>query len=358
MKKIIIVAPSLAMGGIERSSVNIANGLAKLGIKVYFISLFKKEHFYLLDRNISFYEPSSFNAKSLNFLKSILWIRHIVGNLQPHSILVFNKFYGAITSLSLLGNKVPLIISERSSPLYSWPKKISFMNKLAYDIRPPQGVIAQTNIAKIHQKKYYSKNTTITVIPNALREVNLYPQINRKKIILAVGRLNDHLKGFDRLIDAFALIKNQEWTLVFVGGDVEGAKLRKQASDLGIAKRINFLGKVKDIDRIYANAGIFVIPSRSEGFPNALAEAMAAGLPCIAFDFISGPRDIIEEGINGIIVENGNIKGLAKAIDSLIENEDLRFSLGLNAGNLRHRLRSDKISRKFLDFLNTHERRN
>ena len=72
-------------------------------------------------------------------------------------------------------------------------------------------------------------------------------------------------------------------------------------------RRIKFLGKVEEIDKCYAYAGMFVIPSRSEGFPNALAEAMTAGCCCVTFDFVAGPRDIITNNINGIIVENKNM---------------------------------------------------
>ena len=191
----------------------------------------------------------------------------------------------------------------------------------------------------------------IKVIPNALMDIQLYPDNIRKRQILAVGRLNDHLKGFDRLLEAFAKIKDQYWQLVFVGDDKDGCHLKKQALELNVLSRVLFLGKVMDMSMVYAQAGIFVIPSRSEGFPNALCEAMAAGLPCISYDFIAGPRDIITDGHDGLIVENGNSDGMAAAIDYLIENPKERDRLGGNALSIRDRLKLDVIGKDYLTFI-------
>src|SRR5690606_23275351 len=317
--KVLIIAPCLAMGGMERASVNVANALCEQGIDVIFISLFKKEHFFKLQDPIILEEPVGFNTKKLSMLKSIIWLRRCIRKHKPDSVLVFNKFYGAISAFAMAGISTPFFISERSSPLFVWRQPFKFINRLGYFLRPPQGVMAQTLIAAQYQQKYYKKSK-IKVIPNVLREVVLYPEIERQQVILAVGRLGDHLKGFDLLIESFALVKNKQWELHIAGGDEDGAALKEQAKRLGVFDRIRFLGKVQDIDKAYAKAGIYVIPSRSEGFPNALAEAMANGCACVAFEFTAGPRDVIEEKASGIIVENGNVSKLAQTIDYLTEN--------------------------------------
>lgn len=348
--KILIIAPCLAMGGIERASSNTANGLSELGTKVYFLSLFKKEVFFKLNEGIETIEPQGFNKTKLSLLKSILWIRKEVKRVNPEHILVFNKFYGAITALALIGTKYQYFLSERSSPLFVWRQPMRAINKFAFSIKPPKGVIAQTNIAAEYQRKYFKK-TEVIVIPNSVREVQRYPEIKREKVILAVGRLNDYLKGFDLLIESFAKIKNQDWELHIAGGDEEGEVLKAQAEKLGVINRIKFLGKVKEIDKCYAYAGMFVIPSRSEGFPNALAEAMTAGCCCIAFDFVAGPRDIITNNINGIIVENKNLIALSETIDSLINNQQLRIGIEKNAMSLGENLDKLVIVQKILNFI-------
>ena len=204
---------------------------------------------------------------------------------------------------------------------------------------------------KKYQRKYFKK-TEVIVIPNSVREVQLFPEIKREKVILAVGRLNDYLKGFDLLIESFAKLKNQDWELHIAGGDEEGEVLKEQAERLGVINRIKFLGKVKEIDKCYAYAGMFVIPSRSEGFPNALAEAMGAGCSCIAFDFTAGPRDIIVDGISGLIVENGNTTEMAKAIDYLIAHPEKRIQLSKEAIKIREKLNKNIIANKIKYFLN------
>ena len=351
VNKILIIAPCLAMGGIERASSNTANGLSELGAKVYFLSLFKKEAFFKLNEGIEIIEPQGFNKTKLSLFKSILWIRKEVKRVNPEHILVFNKFYGAITALALLGTKYPYFLSERSSPLFVWRQPMRAINKFAFSIKPPKGVIAQTNIAAEYQRKYFKK-TEVIVIPNSVREVQLFPEIKREKVILAVGRLNDYLKGFDLLIESFAKLKNQDWELHIAGGDEEGEALKEQAERLGVINRIKFLGKVKEIDKCYAYAGMFVIPSRSEGFPNALAEAMGAGCLCIAFDFTAGPRDIIVDGISGLIIENGNTTEMAKAIDYLIAHPEKRIQLSKEAIKIREKLNKNIIANKIKYFLN------
>ncbi|MFV0157750.1 glycosyltransferase [Empedobacter falsenii] len=348
--KLLIVAPCLAMGGMERASVNTANSINDLNVDVVFISLFKKEHFFKLNSDIKLIEPEGFNIHKLDLIKSIKWIRVSVKQNNPDKVLVFNKFYGAITALALIGLKTSYYISERSSPLFAWKQPIKLINDLAFLLNPPEGVIAQTSIAASYQRKYYKKSK-IEVIPNVLRSIQLFPNVNREEVILAVGRLGDHLKGLDLLIESFSKVKNKTWMLHIAGGDEDGSALKQQAQKLGIIDRIKFLGKVKEVDLEYAKAGIYVIPSRSEGFPNALAEAMGAGCPCISFDFIAGPRDIINHEVSGLIVENGNTTEMAKTIDYLIASPEKREQLSKEAINIRKELDKNIIANKIKTFI-------
>ncbi len=351
--KVCIVGPGLKMGGMERASVNLANSLHLENHDVTYVSLFRQEHFFKLNEHIVLIEPNGFNSNSLSLIKTIIWLRSIVKKLNPDCILVFNKLYGAITCLSLIWSGFKVFISERSSPFYQWPKSQQLIINFIFTFVKPYGVISQTNIAKENQIKYFGSNVKIEVIPNALRNVQIYSGINRQKIILAVGRLNDPLKGFDRLLRAFAMTNGKDWVLQIAGGDdKDDPSLDKIITEENLGGRIQFLGKVKDIDRVFATASIFVIPSRSEGFPNALCEAMASGLACISYDFIAGPRDIIEHNENGILVEDGNITLLAAQMQKLMENETERLRLGANATLISQKFSGKIISKKISIFLN------
>lgn len=335
----------------ERASANLANTLNHLGVNTTYISIFAQEHFFSLDEGVKSYEPDGFNSCTLSFAKTIQWIRSTVKEVNPERIIVFNKFYAAIVLLALTGSKYPVFISERSSPLFKWDWKIELFNKFVLKkLNPPKGIIAQTRIAADYQRQYYKKSP-VKVIHNVLRKVALHPEIERENIILAVGRFNDHLKGFDRLLAAFALLDHPDWKLVFAGNGGDNRDLEQQAQEAGISERVLFHNNTKEIDVLYARAGMFVIPSRSEGFPNALCEAMAAGLPCIAFDFIAGPQDIIQNRENGIIVKDGDIEGLALAMNALIENEDERTRLGKNAMQIIDKLNARKIGKEIVDFI-------
>tara|TARA_B100000795_G_scaffold269145_1_gene257728 strand:+ start:10325 stop:11398 length:1074 start_codon:yes stop_codon:yes gene_type:complete len=350
-KKVLVIGPCLSMGGMERASSNVANEMVKHGLKVVYLAIFKKDHFFQLDENVILDEPKEgINENKLSFFKTISRIRRRVLYHEPDSILVFNKFYGAISALALIGNKVPFYVSERSSPLFVWKKSLKIINQIAFWLNSPNGVIAQTSIAAKYQKRYYRKSR-IQVIPNILRNSAIYPNLERHNIILAVGRLGDYLKGFDLLLKSFALIKNKEWELHIAGGDENGQYLKDLALKLGVLNRVKFLGKVKEIDLVFAQAGLFVIPSRSEGFPNSLLEAMAAGVASIAFDFVAGPKDIIENGENGIIVPEGDIESLAMTIDKLILSPGERKRLGSNAKKIRDVYESGKITRLIIKFI-------
>lgn len=350
--KITIIAPCLTMGGMERASSNIANALSKKNVQIHFIAILKQDKFFQLEKGIKFYEPKDFNFKSLSISKTIQWLRQTILSINPDSILVYGQFYSAISLLAFRGLGLNTFISERSSPLLKWPLKQRLFNKLVFTFFKPTGILAQTNIAAKYQQKYYGVKIPIKVIPNTVKNITLYPKIERQKTILAVGRFNDSLKGFDRLIEAFALIKSKDWKLVFAGGDENGQTLKEQAKQLKVMDRIVFLGKVKELDKTYAEAGMFVIPSRSEGFPNALCEAMAAGVPCISFDFTAGPRDIISPEENGLIVPEGDVVALAKSIEFLIDTPKERIRIGENAKSIANRLNIENIGSAHINFLN------
>ena len=349
-KKILIVSSSLQIGGIESASSSLANYFSEENFDVYFFCIFKHSQFFHLNKEITLIEPNSAKFQRLNIFTAPIRIRKAVLKIKPDTVLVFNKFYGAITLLGLWGLSTPVYISERASPYYKFPKAIEYFINWIYKLFRPAGIIAQTSFAAEIQKKYYKKGIPIKVIPNILRDIQPENQ-KRENTILAVGRLNDPLKGFDRLVEAFTFINNTDWKLLFVGNNAKSSGLKELIIALGLEDRVEFKEQVQNINQIYAEAGIFVITSRSEGFPNALIEAMAFGLPCISYDFVAGPSEIIENGVNGILIEDGNSQKLAQAIDYLIDNPDIRNKYGEAAKSIRYRLGKNILVPEYLNFI-------
>ncbi len=352
LKTICIIGPCLKMGGIERASSSVANGLSRLGYIVIYIAIFRQEKFFKLEDKIVYDEPDpGINEKSLALLPTISRIRKKVNHYQPDAVLVYNKFYAALVAFAIWRTGTHYFLSERSSPFYKWPLKISLLNRIAFFLNPPVGVIAQTKIAAKYQAKYYNRHTRISVIPNSLEVVTEMDLRLENQQILAVGRLSDYLKGFDRLIKAMKFV-HPNWILKIVGAENTPTPLYQLISEEGLQERVKLEPKTANLHKHYSDSSIFVIPSRSEGFPNALIEAMAAGLPPVSYDFIGGPDDIIENGKNGLLVKEGDIEGLAHAINRLVDDFQLRKEIGKNASAAKENYSCEMICLRIAQFLN------
>jgi glycosyltransferase involved in cell wall biosynthesis len=161
---------------------------------------------------------------------------------------------------------------------------------------------------------------------------------------LAVGRLNPQ-KGFDILIRAMAAVRDREpdWKLVILGEGDSRDELERLVEELGLVEAIHLPGRVRNPWPWLAAADVFVMSSRSEGFPNALCEAMVAGLPVISTDCPSGPADLIEDGTDGLLVPVGDVVTLAGSMLRLAGSPDLRTELGARAKRIGKRYRLAEI---------------
>ena len=176
-------------------------------------------------------------------------------------------------------------------------------------------------------KGYWGQLPNIEVIPNAAMHIgNKYSDSTAHRII-AVGRL-DYQKGFDRLIEAWALIqkhkKYKDWNLDIFGQGEWRDMLQQMIDERGLGASVALNAPTKSIGREYADSAMLVMSSNYEGFPMVMIEAMACGLPVVSFDFKCGPKDIINNNVNGILVQNGDIQGLADAMMRLMEDESMR----------------------------------
>jgi glycosyltransferase involved in cell wall biosynthesis len=154
--------------------------------------------------------------------------------------------------------------------------------------------------------------------------------------VLAVGRLNPQ-KGFDLLLRAFARIRSArtEWRLIILGEGGERRNLETLRDELGLSECVDMPGRVKDPELWMARAGLVVQPSRYEGFPNVVLEAMAMGAPVISSDCESGPSDIIRDRVNGRLVPVEDVAALASVMDELIRDKPERERLGRAAMSIR-----------------------
>lgn len=181
---------------------------------------------------------------------------------------------------------------------------------------------------------YWGNLPNIEVIPNAAMHVSdTYSDVMNKRVI-AVGRL-DYQKGFDRLIQAWELVqytgKFTDWKLDIFGQGEWREMLQQMIDKAELRDTVRLNKPTKQIGEEYVKSDLLVMSSNYEGFPMVMIEAMACGLPVVSFDYKCGPKDIIQSGINGLLVPNGDIQALADAMMKVMEDEAYRKMLSLNA---------------------------
>lgn len=349
MSKILLVIPTLKQGGAERVMSELANEWASLGNDVHLVLLAKSVPFYELHDRVQVYNLGFYNKGKINKLiaeaSTLLKLRRLIKLSNPDFVLSFMEKYNILTILASLGTSVPVFVSDRSNPNKKISKQIEFLRSILY--KRAAGIIAQTKLAK-RILEMSTGNDNIKVISNPLRRVNFNSKTLKENIIINVGRLVPE-KGHEYLIKAFAGV-DSGWHLVILGEGPLRNKLRSIAHSYGVEDRLIMPGSVSNVDDWLCKSSMFAFSSISEGFPNALAEGMAAGLPCISFDCDAGPSDIINDGVNGYLVPSKNIEMLSEKMNFLVENPNLRNLIGNEAGKISERLSVDKVAKMYYEF--------
>lgn len=351
--KIFLIIPTLRQGGAERVMSELANEFAKQKHEVHLILLARASDFYRIDDPVSIHRLAFVNRgrfrKLFDEIKVLFKLRNLLSLHKPDATLSFIDKYNIFTLIASYNLKIKVFVSDRSNPYIKIPFFLSFLKVFTYN--HANGIIAQTQLAKnILAKK--TKNRNIKVIPNPLKNIEHFPEVSREKIILNVGRLVPE-KGHKYLLEAFSKLDGNTWKLVILGDGPLRDELQDYAKELKIDDSLHMPGSVKNVDEWLAQSSIFAFTSISEGFPNALVEAMAAGLPCISFDCDAGPRDIIEDGINGFLSPLYDVESLHHIMSLLIENPQLRLEIGFEATSVRTKYDKKIIAEKYLDLFNS-----
>lgn len=219
------------------------------------------------------------------------------------------------------------------------------------DIASPNFEFSEMIRHTIEKVSFYNKQSVLFNLEGLLKDDEEFLS-HSKPILFNHSSVLSVFKGFDVRIAAFAKTNHSNWKLVIAGNQGPHTKeLYELVERLGITDRVEFLGAVKEIDKVFSQAKIFVLPSRSEGFPNALIEAMANGVASISFDINAGPSDIISDQKNGILVPDGDIKELTNKIKFLINNETERLRISEEGMKIKDSLSVEKIGDIFYDFI-------
>jgi glycosyltransferase involved in cell wall biosynthesis len=344
MKLLYITNGINGAGGLERVlSVKASYLVDVMGYEVHILRLNEGDvsSFYTFSPQIILHSIKV-GGNSLQYTSAYLrGIIRTIKDINPDLISVCDDGLKAFFLPLVLGNRIPIVYERHVSKeielnvdFFIWKKVwIRFKWKLMATLANRfSKFIVLTN----GNKKEWPDLKNLAVIPNP---TSFYPisssyLVNKK--VIAIGK-QGYQKSYDRLLEAWHLVYQQhsDWELEIYGKIETEEKLEEQALKLGICEKISFYPPTQEIESKYLEASIYVMSSRFEGFGMVLIEAMACGVPCISFDCPHGPADIITDGVDGILVENGDVAGLANALIRLIENEELRKKMGTAAkGNV------------------------
>lgn len=345
---VVLVSADLGTGGAERQMAGLASYWAARGLRVTLATWSGPEvpDFYRLGdgvRRVHLAVPAKGGRLSVLWATalSVLRLRALLREDRPAAVLSFITQNNVMTILAAIGLPVRVVVSERVHPGHdvTLGRIWRVLRKLLY--RHADVVVAQTQGAARWIDMHCFKGPH--VIPNALRPL-AEVESRREPLVVAVGRLVRQ-KGFDVLLQAFARVSGPfpDWRVVIIGAGPEQNSLASLSEQLSLGERVRFAGEVRDIETWLARAGLVVQPSRFEGFPNAVLEAMGMGAAVISADCPSGPAELIQDGINGRLVPVDDVDSLAQAMKELMAQPDMRARLGREAVKVRDRYRQDLV---------------
>jgi glycosyltransferase involved in cell wall biosynthesis len=277
----------------------------------------------------------------------VLRLRDELRRLRPDVVISFMDSTNVLTILASRGLGIPVIISERNNPRRRAVGLVwTTLRSLLY--RRADALVVQSSALRDWAREV-AVDARVYIIPNPINpEFNSAAKAAHRRgnghIVVAMGRLVRQ-KGFDLLIEAFARCAGQhpEWSLIILGEGEERSNLESLIVATGLQERVRLAGKVPHPSQILGQADLFVLSSRFEGFPNALMEAMACKLAVISTDCPNGPRDIVRDGVDGLLIPPNDVNALAKGMDRLMADPMERQCLGASAVEVVERFSIEKI---------------
>ncbi len=319
MKHVMFVISNLYGGGAERVVSVWANKLSQKGYRVSILLYSRVENEYPIDDNIDIYTiaASAEECDSMSIIKRVAVFRKIIKKVAPDVLINFLPVVQVYVNVATVGLRIPRIETIRINP---WRvetikgKTETLLWKRCF--ANSKAVILQSE----DQKAFFSNKVQkkSVVIPNPINEIyienpkNEYASTHR---LIAAGRLS-YQKNYNMMIDAVEIVAGQFPDVrleIFGDGELKDV-IAQVIAEKGLSEKIALMGRSSELYKEYNKSDIYLMSSDYEGMPNALAEAMAVGLPCISTDCKTGPRDLIDNNENGFLVSVGNSFDMAEKI--------------------------------------------
>ncbi len=363
--KVAFVIANLGCGGAEKVLTLIANSLVGSADSIQIITFAKvdRPHF-PVHRGIKIVSVDRFEvSKTLrqklesNIIR-ISRLRRLLSDFDPDVVVSFMDRVNVVSCLASLKRSWRLIVSERSVPgHFPIGRFWGILRSLSY--RRADCVVAQTKGVS----EWLRKNTAsgrIEIVGNPVELIasadsgRMEDSIHmpRKNIILYVGRFA-WMKRLDIMVRAFYDLgsSREGWELWLVGDGPTKSEIETLVSKLKLSESVVFKGRLEELDSLYQEAAIFAMSSSLEGMPNALMEAMAWGIACISTDCPFGPRDVIENNVDGLLVANENVDEFSRGLQRLVTSSNLRERLGASARESCVRFEKSSILKRWHEII-------
>lgn len=350
----LFVSAGMLYGGAERVTSILVNEWAKRGYETkILVTRTDGISKYPLSQNIEVVSCyANVNKAKVGQLAIIKTIRNMCKEWKPDVVISFYNDLCALAAIAVLGLHIPLIYSERNDPNRTNQRAIDKMYRKIVEIKADKIVFQTKGAQKCYPQKVQKKSVVI-LNPLDTTAFPIHDFFHEKNEIVSVGRLETQ-KNQKLLIDAFSMLTEelQEYNLVIYGEGSLRKELEAYIRSKDLTNRVSLPGAKSGIQEYIKDASLFVLSSDYEGIPNALIEAMAIGLPCVATDCSpGGARELIQSEVNGIIVPCKNKKLLANAIREAIKNKEKASQMGKRAELIRKRVDKNTISEEWLNII-------
>lgn len=360
MKKCLLLIPRMGNGGAERVMATIANNLCGEH-EVQIVTMTDAESFYALDERVEITGlGQNVNRKNkltllcsmaIGGIKTFFALKKKIKNEKPDVVLSFLQSANMMAILlKMFGGKFRLVVSERCDPSERGFGD-RFFEKHFY-CKADVTVCQSKKVMEFFKEKDRAK---MTVIPNPIAASAIPERFEgeRRHTVVGVGRLSEQ-KNFDMLISAFAALPEQfsDYTLEIYGGGPLEEKLQSLIEELGLSERARLMGVKKNVMHYIADVALYVMSSNYEGFPNALAEAMATGLPVISTNFSTGVAKDIVKAENGLVIPVGDENALVNAMEKMLSVQDKWNDMSLANRKLIDTLSESNVMQKWVEVLN------
>lgn len=345
--KIIFTLASLGSGGAERVVSLLANKMAEQGHQVEIICLKFNDVYYQLHPDVKI---TLAMQQTKNRLTEVFWLRKYVKKEKPDVVIAFTEGVYCFTIAALLGTKIPVIASERLDPsAMTWKRNLLKRILLPY----ADWLVVQTKAIKEYFPKSIQKKTSIIFNP-VNKEVSLTPDPSPKgegnnaeegklNRIISVARLFPQ-KNQEMMIRAFAKIADEfpDWELVIYGEGPLRAELEATVSSFKFQGRVLLPGRTEHVIEELQKSKIFCLSSDYEGMSNSMIEAICVGLPIVTTK-VSGTDELVQDGVNGYVVEIGDTDAMASALRKLMNDESQMQQMGDNSLKMKPQFQLDAI---------------